>query len=1322
MKNRLLLLPGLLLIYIYIVSLSFASAQVAESFESPNAPPDQWKMIYADPNPKLGVYYNEMMHIDPQNPNQPPHYGSNPSYDTAYAGSQVFRFSSYSLVSNYNYTQYLISPPLNVSSSNDSVAFYYRQNQGSGDQFQLGWSTTTNDTSAFTYGPVVTTQSGDDQVWKLHYKNDLPPNTKYICIKYGKLNNESAYMLYVDGYYGPPVATLDAGVLAVNTPTSPGTSDISVDFINAGTTVLNNLNLNYEIDGGSTSQVPWSGTMAQDSVNTDFVLGSHNFTSGSHTIKVWSSDPNGGVDENNTNDTIYKTFLTVNYPTADAGGDDDICAGENYTVTTASATSYDSLSWSSSGSGSFINASTLSPTYFPSAADTLNGTVTLTLTAHGYPGYPDATSDATITIHPTPVVDFSGLQAEYCPNDPDQTLSPTPTGGAFSGNGMTGPTTFSPSAATDGATHNITYTYTDVYGCSNHKTRSTTVFAATNVSFSNLDADYCVDDPPSSLSTTPSSGGSFTVNGNPMAGSTFDPAAYGAGTYTVEFTYVDGNSCSYTDSQTTTVYDLPVVSIDNLNADYCQNEPAFTLQGSPSGGDFTVDGITTSQLDPSALSAGDHTVIYTYTDPASGCQNSVSDTVSIYQNPVVSLSGLDSEYCNENMYDTLNGSPSGGSFSGLGMTDSIFNPGSVPGGNNINITYSYTDANGCSGSVTHSTLVRALPNAGFSGLQSSYCEDDPVDVLSPNLAGGSFSGPGIDAAASSFDPGLAGNGSHDITYTVTDVHGCTNSSTQSTTVNPLPVVDFSLTASGYCVDKQSVTLTGNPTGGTFGGPAVTGNTFSPAAAGVGDHSIIYSYTDVSGCSNDTTKTISVHSLPDASFSGLQADYCENEAVDSLSPQLSGGFFVGKGMNNDSLFNPASAGVGTHDITYWVIDSNGCADSTSQQVEVNPVPVVNIYGLAASYCEDAADINLSGVPPGGTFSGTGMSGNTFSPGAAGTGTHQISYQYSNSYGCSAVKQRTVVVDSVPDVSFSGLKPEYCMDETPDTLSGTPDISGGVFLGKGVNGNVFDPAVATQGNWDIIYHVTTDAGCVNADTQKVSVKPLPDVFLGTDTVVCKGQVIQLTDQNNSANNYIWSTGASGDTISIIAVQDISISLTGHLNGCTSSDDIFIQVRDPQVDLGPDTVINANSFITLDAGPGFDDYTWFNGAKTQFITLDSSGIGLDTIDVFVTVMDSYGCMASDTMRLGFDKGGSIEQHAQYPVTIYPNPGTGLFNIETAFSREDVLFIYDAKGRRIQEIAIMEEKEFMSIDLSNEKQGLYYLIINKKDHTVTRKLIISR
>ena len=69
------------------------------------------------------------------------------------------------------------------------------------------------------------------------------------------------------------------------------------------------------------------------------------------------------------------------YPSVNAGIDNTICAGESYVIQNSSAANYTSLVWTTSGTGTFNDTTSPTPTYFPTNADFDSGSITLTLTA-----------------------------------------------------------------------------------------------------------------------------------------------------------------------------------------------------------------------------------------------------------------------------------------------------------------------------------------------------------------------------------------------------------------------------------------------------------------------------------------------------------------------------------------------------------------------------------------------------------------------------------------------------------------------------------------------------------------------------------------------------------------------------------------------------------------------------------------------------------------------------------------------------------------------------------------------------------------------------
>ena len=78
--------------------------------------------------------------------------------------------------------------------------------------------------------------------------------------------------------------------------------------------------------------------------------------------------------------SITVTDCSTCYPTASAGADFSVCAGDPYAVQNASAANYTDLQWTTSGTGTFDSVTITSPTYVPSNADIASGQVTLTLT------------------------------------------------------------------------------------------------------------------------------------------------------------------------------------------------------------------------------------------------------------------------------------------------------------------------------------------------------------------------------------------------------------------------------------------------------------------------------------------------------------------------------------------------------------------------------------------------------------------------------------------------------------------------------------------------------------------------------------------------------------------------------------------------------------------------------------------------------------------------------------------------------------------------------------------------------------------------------
>ncbi|MNE20451.1 hypothetical protein D3C80_1135730 [compost metagenome] len=205
---------------------------------------------------------------------------------------------------------------------------------------------------------------------------------------------------------------------------------------------------------------------------------------------------------------------------------------------------------------------------------------------------------------------------------------------------------------------------------------------------------------------------------------------------------------------------------------------------------------------------------------------------------------------------------------------------------------------------------------------------------------------------------------------------------------------------------------GSPAGGTYSGTGVTGTDFDPSA---GTQTLTYTYTDANNCTSNATATITVNTAPTASQSAIAAVCADAGTVALTGGSPAGGTYSGTGVTG-SNFNPAS---GTQVITYSYTDANGCIDTTTTTITVNPLPTVTFTSPVTTLCENHSPLTLSGgSPTGGTYSGTGVSGGVLNPATAGAGNHAILYSYTDGNGCEDDATFTIVVDDCLGLNENG----------------------------------------------------------------------------------------------------------------------------------------------------------------------------------------------------------------------------------------------------------------------------------------------------------------
>ena len=208
-----------------------------------------------------------------------------------------------------------------------------------------------------------------------------------------------------------------------------------------------------------------------------------------------------------------------------------------------------------------------------------------------------------------------------------------PTGGAFSGPGVTG-TNFDATVAGEG-THTLTYTFTDDNGCTNTATQDIAVQALPTVTFDLTETEACEDEMNQVLSEGLPAGGTYSGPG--VNGTIFDASAAGPGVHPITYTFTDPSGCANTATQDITVFALPTVSLVlTTNTDCLANSTLELSDGTPTGGTYSGPGVTDTNFDASSVGVGLHTITYAYIDD-NGCENAATAEIEVFDLPTVCL-------------------------------------------------------------------------------------------------------------------------------------------------------------------------------------------------------------------------------------------------------------------------------------------------------------------------------------------------------------------------------------------------------------------------------------------------------------------------------------------------------------------------------------------------------------------------------------------------------------------------------------------------------------------------------------------------------------
>ncbi len=478
-----------------------------------------------------------------------------------------------------------------------------------------------------------------------------------------------------------------------------------------------------------------------------------------------------------------------------------------------------------------------------------------------------------------------------------------------------------------------------------------------------------------------------------------------------------------------------------------------------------------------------------------GCSGSSSQTVTMMEPTVISGS---TQIC-QGQSTTLYASGSG-SYAWSNGASTSFITVNTPG----NYTITVTLPNGCSSSATVNVSVGATPTPVILG-NTTLCQGQSTTLTANGGSSYVWDNGSMNNSITVSQSGV-------YTVTATNAEGCSNTANVTVTVNPLPNINI-VGNNSFC-QGDNVTLTATGANTYVWSNSQSSNTITVSNAGT----YTVTGTDANGCSNITTKTVSVnptYNIP------LTHSICQGESYN----------FYGQ--------NLTTAGTYTHTLQ----TVNGCDSVLTLTLTLKILPTPSITGNT-TLCEGETTTLIANGGVSYLWSDASTS-NSISVSQGGVYTVTAT----DAEGCSATANVTVTVNPLPTVAITGNSTICQGSSTTLTATGASTYSW----------STGDNTASVSINAFGIYTVTgtSTEGCSNTANVTVLVSQLPVITITGETDICAGESTTLTA--NGGETYLWSNGTTDNTLTV-NLAGIYQVIGYNAAGCSSMADVTVNLWPP------------------------------------------------------------------------------------------------------------------------------------------------------------------
>ncbi|MFN4234247.1 MAG: PKD domain-containing protein [Bacteroidia bacterium] len=945
--------------------------------------------------------------------------------------------------------------------------------------------------------------------------------------------------------------------------------------------------------------------------------------------------------------------ITVNTPSTPATSitatPATICAGQSSTLTLNGGSLGLGATWqwysgscggTPVGSGTSITVTPgTTTTYFVRAEGTCNTTTCASVTVTVNPG-------PTVTVSPTNPSICAGSSVSLSASGATS-YTWTPATGLSSTTGAN--VTANPSTTT-------TYTVTGTTsGCSGTANVTVTVNPLPTVTITPANPTIC-----SGQSVTLTANGADSYSWSPASGlSSTNTASVSASpttttTYTIIGTTTAG--CTNTGTVTVSVTANPVVSVTPNNPAICSGQSVTLSASGATTYDWSPATGLSSTTGASVTASPATTTTYTVTGYNGTCSSTATTTVTVNPTPIVTVTPATSSICiGNNVTLTANGAStySWSPATGLNQTTGATVTSQPSSAGTYTYTVTGTSAAGCISTATATVTVNPLPVISLGPNNPTIC------------AGGNIGLTASGASAYTWAPssGLSATTGTNVTatpsattqYTVvgTDANGCVNTGNITVTVNPLPTLSVTPNSPSICVGSNTTltasgasTYTWAPTTGLSSG---SGSSVTASPANTTTYTI--TGTDVNGCTNTTSVTVTVNSLPNVTANAAPATICSGTTTTlTANGAVMYSWTPSGSLSSSSGSTVTGQPMSTTTYTVTGTDANGCVNTSTVTVTVNPSPTISTTASPSTIC--MGGVSILTASGGATYTWSPATGLSSTTGASVNASPSVTTTYTVTGttvgGCSGTA--TVTVNVYPVISVTALgSGAICAGNSTSLTAIASGGNGGPYYylwtpATGLN-TTTSATVTASPTVTTTYTVTVTDNCGSPQGTAqvtVTVNPLPEVSFTADTLSgCAPVTVNFTNTSPTSFACAWDFGdntysnfcAPTHTFNEVGSYPISLTVTD-ANGCVNTQGgMTVNVYGyptAEFNMGPQPTTIVRPLISFDgtvSSSDVVDWTWhianmdtLTGNQVQYAFADTG-----SYPVTLYVVNEYGCLDS-------------------------------------------------------------------------------------------------